>query len=70
MHCQGAMLEVFKEHEVIAEEEKRPEPVNRQKRNNLKRPQDRNYQEVEECRWENAKEAPHVKALHADLPTP
>src|SRR5580704_3740176 len=70
MQSQRAMVQVFEQHGVVAEEQESSEPIERAEGNDMKRRKGGNHQEVEDRCGQNTKEAPGVEAFHADAPRP
>ena len=67
MQWQWTMVQVFKQHDVIAEEKEGREPVHRENWNDVQYRQDRNHQKIKKGCGENTKDTPEVEAFHADL---
>src|SRR5450631_3408021 len=61
------MVEVFKQHHVIAEEKEGRKPVHRENWNDVQCRQDCDHQKIKKGCGENTKDTPEVEALHADL---
>jgi hypothetical protein len=61
------MVQVCKQHGVVAEEKEGREPVRRENWNDMQCAQDCDYQEIKNSRGENTKEAPEVEGVYVDM---
>ena len=67
MHWQWTLVQVFKQHGVIAEEKEGREPIRRENWNDLQCRQDCDHQEIKNGCGKNTKKTPDVEAVHVDL---
>src|ERR1700733_3762019 len=68
MQWQRTMVQVFKQHGVIAEEKEGREPVLRENWNDLECRQDRDHQKIKNGCGENTKEEQDAEGFYTDLP--